>query len=174
MHADDSLFRSSKSYGGYVLPEDHVKRLNVFSKVCVSLSIISWFRALYDTHIMIKGFDLGLISYAGSILSSSYLYYKTRQGVNKFTATSTLARTLVLATHLIVVSNHALGIYAAYNIGKVVYAKFAAYSITCTIFWLLVSLCGWRFITNTMDIKVVQNDETEMEGLYQFKGMTNM
>jgi len=165
-------FRSSSTFFGTLKPEDHVKRLNIFSKVCLSLSIVFWFRALYNTRIMSGGFDLGVISYAGSIFSSCYLYLKSKRGVDKFTGTPTFARTIVLATHLIVASNHALGIYVAYNIGKVVYMKFAAYSIACTIFWLLAAICGWRFITNTMDIGVVQNDDTEMEGLYRFKDTT--
>jgi len=166
-------FRSSSTFFGTLKPEDHVKRLNIFSKVCLSLSIIFWFRALYNTRIMSGGFDLGVISYAGSIFSSCYLYLKSKRGVDKFTGTPTLARTIVLATHLIVASNHTLGIYVAYNIYEVVYVKFAYYSLACTIFWLFAAICGWRFITNTMDIGVVQNDDTEMEGLYRFKDTTN-
>lgn len=156
----------ARSYGVPLLPEDHIKRLNIFSKVCVSLSILAWLRALYDTK-FIRGFDFGIISYAGSIISSAFLYHRSRWGdAESFIPLSASTQWLVLITHLIVASNHALGIYVAYNMGKVVYVHFAAYSITCTTFWLIAALCGWKLITNTGDI--VQTDDTEMGDLYRF------
>jgi len=155
-------------------PKDNVKRLNLFSKICMTVSILFWIRAIRNTRAMSKGYDLGVISFAGSTLSSFYLYLKTRGGVENFSAPTRLTRIIVLITHFIVVLNYAFGIYVAFNLGKVVYVKFAVYCISCTILWLFIAICGWKLQRNTTDTDVESFDKDELDTLYGFKSTTSI
>lgn len=133
--------------------EDHIKRLASFSKICLPVSIFFWCWAVLNTSKMVgKSFDLGMVSFFLSGSSSLYLYGITRRGVAGFKAPGILGRNLVLASHLIVALNYALGAFLALTLGSKIYFRYATYCIIFFFGWLYTASLGWNLVTNTLDI----------------------
>eukprot|EP00551_Chaetoceros_affinis_P005645 CAMPEP_0203677116 /NCGR_PEP_ID=MMETSP0090-20130426/27101_1 /ASSEMBLY_ACC=CAM_ASM_001088 /TAXON_ID=426623 /ORGANISM="Chaetoceros affinis, Strain CCMP159" /LENGTH=182 /DNA_ID=CAMNT_0050543911 /DNA_START=151 /DNA_END=699 /DNA_ORIENTATION=- len=108
-----------------------------------------------------KSFDLGLVSFFVSGLSSYYLYRKSRHGVESFISTGRIGRIFVSASHVVVALNYALGLYMALTVGKVVYIQFATYCFLFMFLWFYSAYISWNLVGNTLDIGVDEDDEDE-------------
>ena len=123
---------------------------------------------MYNTFTMKKGFDLGILSFAGSASSSIYVHQITKNGLEDFIPCSVVGRMAILVTHIFVAANYALGLIFALTVGSTVYVRFATYCAIFTLIWIAVAVQGWNFITKTMDIGVEEDDEDESDNIYGF------
>jgi len=145
--------------------EDHIRRLEEFSKVCLAVSIFFWCWAVFNTYKMNgSSFDGGVISFFLSGSSSLYLYRNTKRGPVRFSSPGVVGRGLILASHLSVALNYALGAFLAFALGTNIYFKFATYCIIFFLGWLYTAIYGWGLVTNTLDINAIE-DEVEVEDL---------
>jgi len=101
---------------------------------------------------MKTGFDGGMLSFFLSGASSFYLYRNTRNGAVGFRSSGKCGRGLILASHMIVCLNYALGTFLAFTIGDVVYFSFAYYCMIFFLVWLFCAMIGWNLVTNTLEI----------------------
>ena len=74
-------------------------------------------------------FDLGMVSFFISGLSSLYLYQKMWRSLSGFRLPGMTGRKLILASHVIVALNYALGAFLAFTLGGKIYFGFAYYCI---------------------------------------------
>lgn len=119
---------------------------------------------MYITKSKMKShFDLGIISFFLPTLSSLYIYIKTRKGIDGFNSVGKIGRLLVMFTHLIVAFHHAFGLYMACTIGKVIYLRYATYSVTFMFLWSFSALISWKLLTNTLDIGIEEEDEEDFD-----------
>jgi hypothetical protein len=181
MNSGSFNFSSSYNYTN-LHPKSNVKRLNTFSKVFLGISMFFWVWAAHNTKYKMKSnFDLGMVSFLLSGLSSLYLFIKTRKGVDGFTSTGVCGRAFVIITHLIVSMNYALGAYMSFIVGKKVYMNFAIYCTVFTCLWSLSAYIGWILITNTIDIGLEEEDEDgeaddideEVDYMYNLNDLSN-
>ena len=117
---------------------------------------------------MKKGFDLGMVSFSLSGLSSIYLYFKTRNDISEFIPLRRIHRVVILLSHLIVAANYALGVYFSFYAGKTVYLRFATYCLLFSILWAGVSIYTWKLIGQTMDINAFVAGEDDIDDMYGF------
>merc|ERR1711862_213885 len=115
---------------------DDMGALKKFSNVVLATSIFFWVWALVN--IITKNiFDLGIISFFTTFLSSLYLMLRVPKN-----GLSLTGRNLVSLTHLFVAINYALGFVIAFSLNGM---TFGIYCAIFTILWLLV-LCRGYFL----------------------------
>lgn len=115
--------------------------------------------AVLNTITTVDVFDYGVYSFAGSILSSIYIFLKSRGGLNNFYPIGVVWRMVILISHLTVVANYGLGIMFAMNVGQRIYVHFLTYCVIFAILWLSVAIIGWTLITKTMHIEEDRADD---------------
>mmetsp|Transcript_3661 Transcript_3661/g.4298 ORF Transcript_3661/g.4298 Transcript_3661/m.4298 type:complete len:229 (-) Transcript_3661:211-897(-) len=144
-------------------PKDHVKRLHIFAKTYLLISLFFWIWAGYNTKYKMKAgkhnFDLGCISFFLSAISSFYLYLKTKNGIRSFKSIGKIGKIIVTFSHLIVMANYMLGAYMAFIVGKVIYVRFATYCIIFTFLWFGSAILSWKLMTNTSDIGIDEESD---------------
>eukprot|EP00558_Chaetoceros_sp_UNC1202_P011530 CAMPEP_0197238912 /NCGR_PEP_ID=MMETSP1429-20130617/5425_1 /TAXON_ID=49237 /ORGANISM="Chaetoceros sp., Strain UNC1202" /LENGTH=119 /DNA_ID=CAMNT_0042698199 /DNA_START=172 /DNA_END=531 /DNA_ORIENTATION=- len=113
------------------------------------------------------GFDFGMVSFAGSAISSLHLVRITKTTAEEYESPGKCVRTLAFVTHLTVAFNYAFGAFIACTIGESVYKAFAYYCIIFMVLWLGVAIKGWELITNTLNIGVAE-DWNDVDVLYDF------
>ena len=145
-----------------------MKRLNIFSKCFLAISIFFFTWATYNTKYKMKtNFDLGLICFSISVLSSLYLYIKTRNGVTGFTSTGIIGRAFVTIAHVIVSFTYAIGAFMACTVGKKIYIQFATYCVIFTFLWSCSAYVAWILITNTLEIGLDDDEDDEKDNFDQ-------
>ncbi len=149
-------------------PEELLQKVNKLSKYILAVSMFFFSWAVLNTLTMKKGFDLGVISFALSGLSSVYLYFRTRNDISDFIPLRIIHRVGILLSHLIVAANYALGVYFSFYAGKTVYPRFATYCVIFTIIWTGVSIYTWRLIGQTMDINAFVAGDDDIDDMYGF------
>lgn len=160
-------------------PEELQNRLRVYSVLMLATSIFFWSWAFYNTfylHRKSGGFDLGIISFFGSVVSSSFLLRSasggkccdrkqrfgccgkkngsdsirmTSKGLDNATIHAPpgiCLLTFAVFTQLIVAANYMLGILFAFTAGKKIYVYFATYCFIFSLSWLFVAYCGWVLV----------------------------
>ncbi len=110
-----------------------------------------------------KSFDIGLVSFFISALSSLYLFRKTRCGVEGFVPTGSIGRIFVSLSHIIVALSYGLGLYMAATVGKKIYIKFATYCLVFMFIWSYSAYIGWKLVGNTLDIGLEEEDEDDYD-----------
>ena len=157
-----------RSISQWLLPVDPINdlvRLRKYAKSTLAACAFFWIWAVYNGLTMRKGFDLGVISFALAAASSGYLLSRWGREPGRIT------RVLVLLTHLAVTSNYVLGVMFAFNAGKTVYVRFAAYCMSFTVVWLIVAYVGWHLITIVIlnvDEAAFDDDDDDIDDLYNF------
>ena len=107
---------------------------------------------------MKSGFDMGTVSFFLVVLSSIYLFRKTRKGVDEFTSTGIIGRAFVTFTHIVVSFHHMIGLYMAITVGKAMYIKYATFSFCFTVLWGGSARIAWVLTTNTIEYGVDDDD----------------
>lgn len=134
--------------------DDHIRHIFLFSKVCLAVSGFFWSWAVVNTIKMKSGFDGGVISFFLSGASSFYLFRRTRNGAEGFQSPGLIGRGWILASHLTVALNYALGAFLALTLGTRIYVKFAVYCVIFFLCWLSTALLGWNLVTQVLDYGV--------------------
>lgn len=137
-----------------ISPEQAHRKLRLFARVLLGISIFFWSWAVFNTLTMSAGFDLGTVSFLTTALSSGYLLSK--QGERPTWKT----RIAITASHSLVAANYALGTWFSFNAGRKVYVVFALYCSTFTCLWVGVVVFGWRLVS---DVKALYEEEEEDE-----------
>jgi len=154
---------SPKSYAsiniGASSSAENVFKLKIFSLAVLCVSFFFWMWAVLNTITTVDVFDYGVYSFAGSILSSIYIFLKSRGGLNNFYPIGVVWRMVILISHLTVVANYGLGIMFAMNVGQRIYVHFLTYCVIFAILWLSVAIIGWTLITKTMHIEEDRADD---------------
>ena len=101
---------------------------------------------------MTGNFDLGMISFFFSGSSSFFIHKITNDGVKGFRPVGRHGRLLIVATHVIVALNYALGAYIACTLGETVYYGFLFYCVGFTLLWSISAFLLWDLISNTFYI----------------------
>jgi hypothetical protein len=138
--------------------DDHVRRLLNFSKAGMGISIFFWCWALKNSMKMNGSYDFGLFSFFMSGSSSLYLYRHCKDGLKGFQPIGHCGRLIVVATHVIVTLNYALGAFLACFLGKTVYYGFLYYCLCFTLLWLGSAVLVWDLTANTLHI-INEDDE---------------
>lgn len=108
---------------------------------------------------MTGSFDLGLFSFFLSGTSSFYLYTNCKDSPEGVQPISHCGRLIVVATHLIVTLNYALGAFLACFLGDTIYYGFLYYCLCFTLIWFGSAIMVWGLITNTN-----WDDEEDLSG----------
>lgn len=169
-------------------PKEHIRRLNIFATCIIAISIFFWVWAVINTRNM-DGVDLGIVSFFGSGVASTYVYYRTKcanESRNRrneasgsrrgdrieqdFKPIGIWGRRLIVLTYWIVCANYMLGAWFAFHISDSVLVKFAVYCIVFTVLWMMIALIGWMLIGRTMNLVLSSSDEGDEEDelLYGF------
>ena len=85
------------------------------------------------------------------------------EGIDGFKSVGKIGRLMVMFTHLIVAIHHAFGLYMACTIGKVIYVRYATYSVSFMFLWSFSALISWKLLTNTLDIGIEEDDEEDFD-----------
>lgn len=110
-----------------------------FSIALLSISLFFWFWALINT--IRLGFDLGVVCFLTSALTSSYLL---ALGNAKRVPESNITKLLVTGSHVFVAVVYALGAYAFFA-----YLKSVTRGVYCVVFfflWLGFAYCGHQLM----------------------------
>ncbi|KAL3799401.1 hypothetical protein ACHAW5_010073 [Stephanodiscus triporus] len=153
-------------------PEKLQSRLRYYSVLMLGTSGFFWTWALFNTlHLRRNsgGFDLGVVSFFGSGVSSSFLLRSASGGKccdrnqnlgccgkkdgseSRDDATShapprMYLRAFVVLTQLTVAANYMLGILFSFTAGNRVYVYFATYCFIFSLIWLIVAYAGWVLV----------------------------
>jgi len=100
---------------------------------------------------MKRGFDLGVFSFFTTAISSVYLLTRNL---------GMTGRVWVMASHVIVAGNYALGVHYALNVKKDTH--FAIYCSVFTVIWLIIAYVGWKLMT------AVLREKHEEDSVYEF------
>ena len=112
------------------------KRLDQFAIAVIGTSFFFWVWALWN---IISGkvpFDLGIVSFATSALSSFYLLKKTKSMKRKI---SSFTKYLCLSSYVFVAINYALGALIGVRND---WAIFSVYCVIFTLLWIVVTIVG--------------------------------
>lgn len=166
--------------------------LYTYSQFSFAFAFFFWGWAGYNTMTMTRGMDLGIFSFAGVLLTSSYFLLK-KGGCEQNTLLqqrflmrniwittvfllfwiiysgkkpTKLARMCSLLSHLLVSANYALGVLYAFNIGPKPLYRFGTYCAIFTVIWLGLAIYSWRLITGVIIQEIMEADEAE--NLYSF------
>lgn len=157
----------NNAYGKYaqlnLTPDDHLDKLNKFSKVIMGVSLLFWCWAVKNT-VKTRGgkdfqFDLGIVSFFLSGSSALYIYKITCKGVKGFKNPGTMGRNLVVGAHIIVTINYALGAYLSLILNpNQIYYNFLYYCVIFTFLWGCSAFVAFDLISNTLSIEPDDDD----------------
>lgn len=114
------------------------KHLHKFAVIISLTSLFFWGWALLNC--IDKGFDLGIVSFATTFLSSNYILMmqSDKQMISK------LAQSIICGTHLFVALNYLLGV--AVSMLMDLGTSFMIYCAIFTVLWIQVALVGGKLI----------------------------
>ena len=157
----------------YSDPEKLQNRLRVYSVVMLVTSTFFWEWALYNSfhlHRKSGGFDLGIVSFFGSGVSSSFLLRSAsggkccdrkqrlgccgkmigsdgiRDNATLHSPPGIFLLSFAVCTQLTVAANYMLGILFAFTAGERIYVYFATYCVIFFLMWLFAAYCGWVLV----------------------------
>lgn len=123
---------------------DRIKRKQrIFAFVILCASLFFWVWAILNTVKMETGYDLGIVSFLSTAISSAYLLWRTRPGIIPI---GKCAQVLVLLTHLFVAANYAIGTMFAFKWLEPVKVGFGIYCAIFIVVWLVVGVIGYLLI----------------------------
>ena len=120
--------------------EESLQRLKNFAVTIALISLFFWGWALLNC--IYKGFDLGIISFATTFLSSIYILLQPDKE-----PTSNLVQTIISGTHFFVAFNYLLGVVV--SISMELGIGFMIYCTVFTVLWVQVALVGKTLIQST-------------------------
>ena len=130
-------------------------RLRILATACAAVSAFFWGWAVINTKQMEKGIDLGVYSFATTLISSHWILWRTLHGpvTGQYLATIPI-RVVVTASQVLVTCNYMLGLLYSLTVGSTVYYIFGVYCFIFAFLWGGCSVAAWWFLTQLHKMEI--------------------